>query len=366
MEVECKRVGAFDAFEPRRKIGGKHGQRCVGAIDMKPEILAMAEVGEAGEVVDGACIHGAGGTDGEEGRESCGAIFPNGLRQGVKVDFMTADGWDQAQCTAAEAAKIHGAGYASVNVGGSIGGELCTCAGNAAAADFCAQPGIARDHDGNDAGHGCAGDEKTCCGRGKLEDFTHPARHLTFHFDGYLVAATKIGVQAAGEHLRQHPYWCATAVNPTHEAGMGVADGEGKDGAHEFVVDLGERRRRNRNFAGKSGADCGGNGLPDGAVTDVLEIAEHIVEHGMGLAAKGGPVGGIEGVAGKDFGRHRESWRLTCVPHFHGNRHRAHLFGFRGSAEAACRRGREELRTASNGRLRLVQGSQYSRVEAWA
>jgi hypothetical protein len=44
----------------------------------------------------------------------------------------------------------------------------------------------------------------------------------------------------------------------------------------------------------KLGAYLVGERLPDGAFADVLNVAEHIIEHAMCLGAKGFPVLGIQ------------------------------------------------------------------------
>ena len=42
-------------------------------------------------------------------------------------------------------------------------------------------------------------------------------------------------------------------------------------------------------------ADCVRDGLPDGALANVFDVVDHVVEHSVGLPAEVVPVGWIEG-----------------------------------------------------------------------
>ena len=45
----------------------------------------------------------------------------------------------------------------------------------------------------------------------------------------------RLAFEPRRQHLRQHAYGCAAAMNPAHESGVHVAGGEGQDIAHEFA-----------------------------------------------------------------------------------------------------------------------------------
>src|ERR1017187_4926027 len=53
MKIECQRVRAFYALEPRRQIRSQNRQRAIRAVDVEPEPLARAEAGKGVEVGGG-------------------------------------------------------------------------------------------------------------------------------------------------------------------------------------------------------------------------------------------------------------------------------------------------------------------------
>ena len=93
--------------------------------------------------------------------------------------------------------------------------------------------------------------------------------NLALHFDRDVVAPAEIGVEAGGQHLRQHAHRRAAAVHPSHEAGMDVAGGVGQDIAHELAVDRRQFGRRLGNAGAEAGAHLAGNRLPDRTVADI-------------------------------------------------------------------------------------------------
>jgi hypothetical protein len=114
VEVEGEGVGAFDALESRRKIGGKHCQCAIGAVDVEPEVFALAEISKRGEVVDGARVDCACATHYQEGREAGATIVVDRLLEGSDVNAVTAIGRDRAQDVAAEPGDIQCFGNATV------------------------------------------------------------------------------------------------------------------------------------------------------------------------------------------------------------------------------------------------------------
>ena len=160
----------------------------------------------------------------------------------------------------------------------------------------------ARDQHAEQIGHRRAGDEQPARGVWKIEQLAQPMRNLPFDFDRHMVAAAEIGVEAGGEHLGQHAGHVAAAMHPAHEAGMGVAGGEGKNVAHERVMHGGEIGRCGRHGLAITGAHVVRDRLPHRALADVLDVVENIVEHPVPLRAGARPVRRVQIAAGNGEG----------------------------------------------------------------
>ena len=142
---------------------------------------------------------------------------------------------------------------------------------------------------------------------GKFEQLAQPVHNLPFDFDRHVIAAAEIGVEAGGEHLRQHARHVAAAMHPAHEAGMHIAGGEGENVAHELVMHGGEIGRPGRDGRMEAGAHAVGDRLPHRAFADILDVIENIVEHPVPLRAGALPIRRVQIAAGngKGAGYHR-------------------------------------------------------------
>ena len=177
---------------------------------------------------------------------------------------------------------------------------------DAVAAHIRSQFAGTRDQHAEQIGHRCAGHEQATRGVGKFEQLAQPVCNLPLDLDRHVIAAAKIGVQAGGQHLRQHAGHIAAAMHPTHEAGMGIAGGVRENMTHELVMHGGEIARPGRHDVAKARALCVRNRLPHRALADILDVVENIVEHAVALRAGAAPIGGIEAAAGnrEGFCRH--------------------------------------------------------------
>ena len=79
---------------------------------------------------------------------------------------------------------------------------------------------------------------------------------------------------------------------------MHIALRIGQHLAHELAMNRGQFLALPRRRRAKARPDLVGNRLPDGPLADGLDIAQHLVQHAVRLRAEGGPIGGIEGLAG--------------------------------------------------------------------
>ena len=102
---------------------------------------------------------------------------------------------------------------------------------------------------GNEVRHGRAGDKEPGRARGEAEPGFGPLGDLPLDFDGRMIAAPAIGIQARGQHVREHAHRGAAAMDPAHETGMHVAGGVGQHVAKKILVDPGKIRGVNGHVA---------------------------------------------------------------------------------------------------------------------
>jgi hypothetical protein len=75
---------------------------------------------------------------------------------------------------------------------------------------------------------------------------------------------------------------------------MGVANHVRQDVLHDAGVHVGQVARRRGQGGVEQLARCIGDGLPDRARANVLDVVQHIAEHLLALAAKRRPVARVE------------------------------------------------------------------------
>ena len=180
---------------------------------------------------------------------------------------------------------------------GCVCGQTPGCRGHTARAHIESQRDVAGDEHRDQICHRGSGDEQATRIFREAEDLGYPARHLPLDLNRNMIAATAVGVQPRSEHLRDHANGCAAAIDPAHEAGMHIALSIGKHLAHELGMDVGEALALSWRRRLKVRAHSGWNRLPDRALANVLDKAEHVVQHAMSLGAEFAPfrrIGGIE------------------------------------------------------------------------
>ena len=109
-----------------------------------------------------------------------------------------------------------------------------------------------------------------------------------------MIAASQIRVETSGQHLRQDAGGSSSAMYPSHETGVRIAGCVRQNVAQESAMNRGKVGRRVRHRLAKALPHLAGNRLPDGTLTDVLDIVESILEHLVGLNPECRPVGGVE------------------------------------------------------------------------
>ncbi len=114
VKVERQRIRALDSAQTGRQIGRQYSHCPEGAVHVKPHMLAVREIGQCVEVVDGPGIRASGGSDHQKRRKSGAAVRLDGLFEFGEVHPSARRGWNQTKRIAADPAKIHRARHAAL------------------------------------------------------------------------------------------------------------------------------------------------------------------------------------------------------------------------------------------------------------
>jgi hypothetical protein len=171
-----------------------------------------------------------------------------------------------------------------------IGGQLLSASRDPVPANIRAQARIPRYQDRDQVGHRRTRDEEPARCRGKVEQGSHPVGHLAFDLQRDLVPAPNIRVQPGGQHLRQHAYRSSAALHPAQKTWVRIARRKWQNAAHEFFVNLRQRRGLGGKTFAKTRPNLIRDHLPHRKFAHGFHVPEHVVEHVVGLLAKAGPV----------------------------------------------------------------------------
>lgn len=179
----------------------------------------------------------------------------------------------------------------------------------ATAPDLWTQGARARDEHADVVGSRCAGHEQAIRGVWKTEHLARPAENLALHLDSHVVAATGVDVEAGRQHLRQHADRRAAALNPSHEAWMGIAARIGQHVPQEAGVYLRQVGRLARQ------ARCAQPPVrrrtPERSIPQALQVIEYVVEHPMALKPQRVPVLRVQAGIGDVGGRRGHDSRTS-------------------------------------------------------
>src|SRR3569833_397546 len=96
------------------------GRRSVGAIEVQPEFVLLAYVGEGREVVDGAGVGGASGRDHAERFETGSAIMFDLMEQMSRIELEAIVDRDSAERFATETQQADGFVERMMSLRGSV------------------------------------------------------------------------------------------------------------------------------------------------------------------------------------------------------------------------------------------------------
>jgi predicted CoA-binding protein len=297
VEVEGQRIRRLDPGEPRRQLGRQQGEPAEGGIDVEPQALLAAEPGQGRKVVDRPGVDRPGGTHDAEGLQARRPVGRERALECGNLHPVPGIDRDQAQLVAAEAQKLERLGDAAMRLARGVADETRTTPLQALAAHVAAGMGLACGGEADHGRHRGAADQKAARTLGQAEDLPRPLDHLALDIDGRMLTAAEVGVERPGQELGQGPRRRAGAVDPAHEARVGVARGIGQDEGLEPGIGLVEIDALARQGPGERRLHRLGHGLPDRPVAHARPAVDHRVHRPMAGGAERLPVHRIERAA---------------------------------------------------------------------
>ena len=120
MGVEGDRVGPLDPVEQRPQLGCEHGRPAVGRVDVQPQPVLGAQVGDRGQRVDGAGGGGAGRRDDHERPHAGPDVVGHGPAQVVEAHPVAVVGGDGAHGPLAQTEHVGRLGDRRVGLRGGV------------------------------------------------------------------------------------------------------------------------------------------------------------------------------------------------------------------------------------------------------
>ena len=294
VQVEGQGVAAGESTQRGPQAWRKVGQGAEGPVDVEPEALFGAQIGERLQIVDGAGVDGARVADDADRSHAGLAILPDGGTQRRDIDPPVRAHRHSREPTPAEAQQVAALLRPTVGLAGAVDPEAPVVR-QAVLAHV--EAGIRR------AGHGEPSEvrdrgpaHEQAAGGGRVaHQLRQPSDNPTLHLRGALVVAAHVGVHRRGQQVGQHALGGAGAHDPAPEPGVHVAGAVGQDRPAELVVYRGQGGRLARDRLAELGAGRRTQGPPGRAVAHVAERRQRVVQGLMGDPRELVPVLGVEG-----------------------------------------------------------------------
>jgi hypothetical protein len=192
VQIERERIRPLDPGNQMPVVGRNRDQRADAAVDMQPQALIAAKVGNRVQIVDCAGGGAAGGGDHASRFQSLRPIRGDGFAQRIDVHPEGSIRRDPARRLAAKSKQVHRLLVAVVHLVGCIEAQRHGQVGHAFAMQIHPGHGVARHHETDDVGHGAAIDQRPARAFGKADHLAQPVGHLLVHERRSRVAHSKI------------------------------------------------------------------------------------------------------------------------------------------------------------------------------
>ena len=304
VEVERKRVGALDSLERRREGGDEPRERAERTVDVEPEILRGAKIGERVEVVGRAAVHRARRSDHADRAGAREAVGGDHVAQRVDADAELAVDGHAPERGVPHAEQLNGLLRPAMDLVRRVDRQPLLRAEHAEFAHV--EPGarMTRDREPEHIRHRAAAHQHAARVTRESHQLGEPGDHLQFDELRRLVESGAMRVHPGGEHVGHHAERRAVPLNPAPEAGMPVSVRERKHVRDEIVVcALGGLRLSRERLGRYRVPNVLGHRLPGTSVPERLQEIEGVVHHAVSEGTEGLPVGGVERFLDHDGGR---------------------------------------------------------------
>ena len=120
MRIEGDGIGATQALQSMLTAPREDEEPPIGPIDVEPQALLVRQVGQGGNVVDGAAVDGASAAHDEKGLVTVFLVGPDLVTQPVNGDLLICVGWDDADVVDREAGEHRSLGHRVMDLIGAI------------------------------------------------------------------------------------------------------------------------------------------------------------------------------------------------------------------------------------------------------
>ncbi len=227
VEIEGDRIRPIHRLEQGLQPRGEDRDGADGPVDVEPEFLGLAKIGQALEVVDGSGVDRARAADDGEGLQALRAVEGYGVSQRGNLDLEAFVDGNQTQIVASQAQKLGGLLDAAVGLDRGVVDQLSGRGADPLGSEVEAGHGVPRHREPQDIGHRSSAGKQTAGFGRQSEQGLEPLDHLPLDVVGGVIAAADVRVHGRGEHFRQRPQRRAGPDDPAPEARMDVTQGIG-------------------------------------------------------------------------------------------------------------------------------------------
>ena len=207
-------------------VGQHGGGRAVGAVDVEPESVLAADLGDLADRVDGAGAHGAGGAHHQHRPVSAGQVLGDLRPERVRPQALRGVGGDPADRVGAEAEEVARLLDPGVGSGGGVDPERRSRRREAAGPDPFAQHRPPAGQEADEVGHVAAAHQQPAAGLGIADQLGDPAHRLRLDLGRHRreLPPADVRVHGRGEQVGEHADRRGGRGDVAHEAGMAVEE----------------------------------------------------------------------------------------------------------------------------------------------
>ncbi len=233
VRVDRGAVGAAQTVEQRPELGDQRRRTAVRGVDMKPQRLAPAQIGDLPERIDGPGVHCSGRRGHARRRQAGRPIRPDLTLEGGDVEAPRPIHRDASQAVMADPEKLDGLLEAAVTLGRCVHDQ--PTGRHALGPHAARRPDVAHDGEPDQVGDRSTARQDAAAVLRESDDVPHPAQHGVFDVGGGVIAARHARVEACGQELGEDGKRGRRRIHPPEEPWAPVAHRIGEHGGGDIV-----------------------------------------------------------------------------------------------------------------------------------